>query len=90
MLEEIFKIDSVKTSLPIPMYTLKSLDDSEVLKGRFYQNEITAVRNQDKFFIESILDTKGKNSYVKWRGYPSRFNKWIPTSNIEKIKENNQ
>ena len=82
---EIFRIEAVKTSLPIVMYTLRSLDDQEVITGNFYQNQITPVK-QDKHRIETILKTQGSNSYLKWLVYPSRFNSWIPSKNIEKIK----
>ena len=88
-LGEIFRIEAVKTSLPIVMYTLRSLDDQEVITGNFYQNQITPVK-QDKHRIETILKTQGSNSYVKWLDYPSRFNSWIPSKNIETIKHDNR
>ena len=41
--QEIFKIKSISTKLPIPTYELQTLDESETLIGNFYANELTKV-----------------------------------------------
>ena len=41
--EEIFKIKSISTRLPIPTYELQTLDGNETLIGNFYANELTKV-----------------------------------------------
>ena len=84
---EIFKIIRVKTNLPIPLYTLASLDDKEVLIGNFYQYQITPV-NQTHHRIEKVLkkDNKTGRSFVRWEGYPERFNSWVEDSDISTIQ----
>ena len=69
------------------MYTLASLDDQEVLAGNFYQFQITPVR-QSEHRIEKVLkkDEKTGRSFVKWEGYPERFNSWIINSDLRSIK----
>ena len=82
--EEIFVIHDVSTRLPVPMYTLKSIDEKETIIGSFYQNELTLI-NQQEHRIAKVLKKRGNKSLVKWRGYPERYNSWIPTSDIRKI-----
>ena len=41
--EEIFKIKSISTKLPIPTYELQTLNEDETLIGNFYANELTKV-----------------------------------------------
>ena len=38
--------------------------------------------NQGKFRIEKVLKRKGDTLYVKWKGYDSRFNKWINNEDL--------
>ena len=33
--------------------------------------------NQKDFRVENVIERKGDNIYVKWKGYDSSFNKWI-------------
>ena len=85
--DEIFKIHSIKTNLPIPLYILESSENPpEIIKGGFYSYEITPVY-QDNYRIESVLKERhsGKEKLVKWKGYPNSFNTWIPSSNIQNI-----
>ena len=85
--DEIFKIVKVKDNLPVPLYTLASLDDQEVLIGNFYQFQITPVKQTDHR-IEKVLkkDKKTGRSFVSWQGYPERFNSWIQDSDIIKLQ----
>ena len=87
--ERLFKIRQVHTKLPIPQYSLIDYDDSEIIKGRFYANELQKADYQ-VFKIESILD-EGTNEtsneqemLVKWVVWPEEYNEWIPKSNIER------
>ena len=85
---EIFKIVQVKDNLPVPLYTLSSIDDKEVLIGNFYQYQITPVK-QNEHRIEKVLKTNKRSgkSYVKWEGYPERFNSWVDSADIKPIKK---
>ena len=77
---EIFKI---KSRLPTQPVTYELIDyDGEAIKGKFYEPELQKVRKEeDTFKIEEILKSRkraGKTEYfVKWVGYPAKFNSWI-------------
>ena len=71
--------------MKIPMYILESYDGKEVIKGSFYDYELTKVTG-DIFRIEKILRKKktksGTHLYVKWKGFPDSYNSWIDSNNV--------
>ena len=81
--EEVFKIKTISTTLPIPLYTLQSYDGDETIEGDFYAHELTAV-TKDTFVIENIIKKKKRNGvtwlFVKWRGYKQPT--WIRESDL--------
>lgn len=88
--EEIFKIHRISTNRQPPVYELSDLE-GEVIDGFFYEEEISVVRkniDEEEFIIDQILQSKGKGRnkqvFVSWRGYPEKFNSWIPAANILK------
>lgn len=87
--EEIFKVKKVLLNLPFPRYVLSNYSGDEEIKGTFYSNELTLVK-QEVFKVEKILKKKKVKSktllLVKWIGYPSSQNSWIESSWIKKIK----
>lgn len=85
---EIFKIHAIKTNLKIPMYVLSNYNGNEIIRGRFYQNELTKVSG-DVFRIEKVLKRRryrGKNQiYVKWKGFDDTHNSWIDENQITRV-----
>ena len=80
--EELFKIYKVDKSNVIT-YQLK--DIKEIIKGTFYEKELSKTKNTTgEYIIEKILKTKGNNIFVKWRGYSNNFNSWIDKNAIKK------
>jgi len=79
--EELFIIHSLFPSDP-PTYVLKHLS-GEVIKGKFYEQEIQPVvhKEDDTYIVEKVLKTRrrlGRTEYfVKWRNYPEKFNSWV-------------
>ena len=78
--EEIFVVKSRHGANP-PTYALKDYS-VEVIAGKFYSEELQkVVKTDDSYKIEKIIKTRkrgGKTEYfVKWRGYPSKFNSWV-------------
>ena len=71
------------------MYTLIDLKGA-IINGSVYYEELQKVNYQgdDKelFAIKEILERKGHLVKVRWRGYSSKFDSWIPKSSIEPIK----
>ena len=69
-----------------PTYKIK--DDKEEIEGSFYQQELQKT-NQNTFRIEKVLRRTRKTdgtrlARVKWVGYDSTYNSWIPESEIIK------
>ena len=80
--EELFKIYKINKSNVIT-YQLKDMD-GEIIKGIFYERELSKTKNTIEYIIEKILKTKGNKILVKWRGYSNNFNSWVNKSDIKK------
>jgi len=86
--DEIFKIYKVLKRRTEPLYSLKDLQDEEI-EGTFYEKELQKIQfdAEKSFTIESILKRRkepgGKvQLFVKWKGYPEKFNEWIDEENL--------
>ena len=78
---EILIVTEVIPTDPV-VYRVKDLDGEEI-KGTFYEHELQKVTSLPKVYdIEKILEEKGKRVLVKWKGYPDKFNRWIPKSSL--------
>ncbi len=85
--EEIFTVEADLMTQPSTYRLRDSAGDS--IEGSFYDWELQKiVKSDDVFVIEKILATRKKgrvNEYfVKWRGYPDKFNSWIKESDLAK------
>ena len=86
--EEIFKITKVIRGDPT-VYEIEDLE-GEPFIGKFYEEELSEVDKKDDVYrVEKILKgkkVKGKKmALVKWSGYDSKHNSWIPESDIQNI-----
>ena len=90
--EELFEVVKVRDDTNPPTYKLEDLE-GEAVNGTFYEQELQK-SDQSVFFIEKILKrrtVKGvKEVYVKWSGYTSRFNSWIPASDVINTKKEHE
>ena len=88
--EELFTISSVMRTIPIT-YRIKE-ENGDLISGSFYEKELQKVERKKEFEIEEILGTrvvKGqKQSFVKWKGYPSGYNTWIDNRSLIQLKQN--
>jgi transposase InsO family protein len=77
--EEIFKISSIARKPPITTYKIEDLD-GEAVTSIFYPHELVKVKEKEIYDIERVIKTKTVNgkklSFVKWKGYPDKFNSW--------------
>ena len=78
--DELFTV-AVRHPTDPPTYEIDDYDKERV-KGKFYELELQKVsKSDDVYKVESILKTrkrKGKKEYfVKWFGYPEKFNSWV-------------
>ena len=78
--DELFTV-AVRHPTDPPTYEIDDYDKERV-KGKFYELELQKVsKTDDVYKVESILKTrnrKGRKEYfVKWFGYPDKFNSWV-------------
>ena len=78
--EEVFVINKIKNTVPWA-YAISDLNGEEIT-GSFYEKELQKT-SQKEFRIEKVIKRKGDKSYVKWKGYDSRFNSWIDKKDLE-------
>lgn len=82
--EEVFVITEVQPTNPVT-YKIEDGKGEEV-KGTFYEPELQRSK-QEIFRIDKVLRRRTRNHikeiYVKWKGYNSNFNQWIPETNLE-------
>ena len=87
--DKIYTITQVLKTLP-PTYKIR--DDKEEIEGSFYQEELQKT-SENTFRIEKVLRRTRKTdgtrlARVKWVGYDSSHNSWIPESNIVRYGNN--
>ena len=85
---EIFEIVQSFKRFGIHKCRLCDLDGEEV-KGTFYEPELQLVdySAQGSFKIETVIKKRGcgkkEEVLVKWKGWPEKFNSWIPASDLQ-------
>ena len=79
--EEVFTISKIQYTDPIT-YKITDASGDEII-GTFYTEELQKT-TQEVFRIEKVLKTKGNKIFVKWMGYPDKFNSWIYKNTTEK------
>ncbi len=71
---------------PHTVYSLRDSSD-EPVHGAFYRAEIQPIRT-NKFFVEKVLRKRTlqgtREVFIKWKGWPSKFNSWIPERDVKK------
>lgn len=88
--EELFTVSRIKKTTPVT-FILKD-DHGQELEGTFYAQELQKVGEKEIYRIEAILDQhpgpRGQLQYlVKWYGYPTSFNSWIPQTALERYTD---
>jgi hypothetical protein len=74
------------------VYKIADFDDEE-LKGTFYEQELQRVNKTDSDFyrVEEVLRSRMRNKrkeyFVKWMGYPDKFNYWVPAESVKKLNK---
>lgn len=86
---ELFKVTNVVKSQTPVTYKIEDLS-GEPVSGTFYSQELQRVEQDHIFDIENILERRRrkvgkkwiKEVKVHWKGYPSKFDSWIPESDL--------
>lgn len=64
------------------MYLLSDYN-GEILKRRFYEQEIQKTKQPGVYLVKEILKTKGDKALVSWVGEKwSKIKSWIPIQDI--------
>ena len=84
---EIFKVRTRFRMQAIPMYRLKDFSD-EPIKGNFYESELQKVEKDENalWFIEKKIKKRKHRGHVQWyvkfEGWPDKYNQWIDEKDI--------
>ena len=90
--EEIFIVTNRFPTTPLT-YAIKDLTDEQI-KGRFYEPELQLIVREDNVYdVEKVLRTRRRNGkveyYIKWKGYPDKFNFWSGTCSVNIVSAGN-
>ena len=69
---------------PLPAYKVKEWDDTPV-GGTYYEEDLQKVRVTDLFRVEKVLKREKNRLFVKWKGWPDKYNSWISTKDVKKL-----
>ena len=86
-----------RTGMERPLYELRD-KGGEDIKGSWYSEELQPIE-KNRYLIEKIIRKRkgrklsGNSSapaevLVKWKGWPAKFNTWIPADDLIRIKKN--
>ena len=64
-----------------PAYRLKDLQNDDIL-GVFYEHQLQKINPPETFVVEKVLRKRGGKYFVKWRGFPPKFNEWVDKENV--------
>ena len=69
------------------VYEIEDLEGEPII-GKFYKEELSRVHKKDNVYkVEKRKKVKGKKMVlIKWLGYDSKHNSWIPESDIQNIQ----
>ena len=82
--EEVFSVAHVKVGPP-PQYKVVEWDGTPI-KGTFYEQDLQKVTISDEtlFRVEKVLKRKKGFVLVQWKGWPRKYDSWIPTHGATK------
>ena len=95
--QEYFKIYAIDRRLSKDRYYLKDIMGDKLI-GSFYEEYLVGFTPSDDEFYKidpNFKDFKKKNIrgkphiYVKWLGWPNKFNQWVPMSEVRHILPEN-
>ena len=81
--EEVFQVRKVVPGM-VTTYKVQELDDTP-LQGTFYVWDLQKVHVDEAtyFRVEKVLKRQKDKLFVKWKGYPSKYNSWINKKDLK-------
>jgi len=85
--EEVFVVHCVVPG-PVPTYKIREWDDTPV-EGTFYEADLQKVHVSDQvlFRIEKVLKRQKDRWWVKWKGWPDKYNSWIARGDVTSLRQ---
>ena len=85
--DEIFFVNKVLNNLPVPRYELREYDGNIIKSGVFWPNELVAfnITPNYQYRVEKVIKKEGQKLFVKWRGWPEKYNSWISIRDVKNI-----
>ena len=80
--EEVFVVDQILPTQPVT-YKIRDLADEPIV-GSFHEQQMQKT-TQSTFRIEKVLRKRKGQALVKWKGYPDKFNSWVPLEDLERL-----
>ena len=80
--EEVSVVDQILPIQPV-IYKIQDLAD-EAIVGSFYEQQMQKA-TQSIFRVEKVLRKRKGQALVKWKGYPDKFNSWVPLEDLERL-----
>lgn len=77
---EVYKIYAIKPTNPVT-YILED-SNGEILKGGFYQEELSKSNTGDVYLVEKILKRRGDKVLVRWLNFDKKSDSWVNKSDI--------
>jgi len=94
--EEVFKIVKRLSRDSVAVYELED-SAGEKIKGKWYHPELFSARfnpEEDTYKLDPNFKIRSKTVrgkkyfFVKYLGWPDKFNQWVPEENLEDLKSN--
>jgi hypothetical protein len=89
---EVWIIKKILKNLPYPRYIVQD-ETGEELDAILNENELVSFSppQDTSYIIEKVIKSrkkgKKKQYFVKWEGYPSKFNSWVNEEEIKHLKQ---
>lgn len=77
---ETFTVHSIQPTVPVT-YLLKDYM-KQVLKGGFYEHEISKTNVGNVYLVEKVLKRKGDRVRVRWLGFNGKHDSWIHKNDL--------
>ena len=87
--DETYKVNRIINRTPRQVYRIAD-ENGSLLEREFYPEEVQKVSADVSYRIEKVIKRRRRNGviefYVKYLGYPSSYNQWIPAANLQHLQ----
>ncbi len=83
---EMFKVSDRMIRQKQPVYKLNDWS-GEPTQGTFYEYELQKTEPPKTWKIEKVIKKQGRRALVEWKGWPKKFNSWVPLSDIKRLNK---